>query len=71
VAAFGIFKLRRIDAGFQGYKIKLLPFVPILFIMSSLWLMAQAIISNPTACLIGAEIILSGLPVYHLQLQRK
>ena len=71
VAAFGIFKLRRIDGGFQGYKIKLFPLVPILFILSSLWLMAQAIISNPTACLIGAGIILSGLPVYYLQSQRK
>jgi APA family basic amino acid/polyamine antiporter len=71
VAAFGIFKLRRIDGGFQGYKIKLFPLVPMLFILSSLWLMTQAIISNPTACLIGAGIILSGLPVYYLQSQRK
>lgn len=71
VAAFGIFKLRRIDDGFQGYKIRLFPLVPMLFILSSLWLMTQAIISNPTACLIGAGIILSGLPVYYLQSQRK
>jgi hypothetical protein len=52
-------------------KGRYIPIVHILFTLSSLWLMVQAIISNPTACLVGAGIILSGLQVYHLQLQRK
>jgi APA family basic amino acid/polyamine antiporter len=67
VAAFGIFRLRKMDGEFKGYKIKLFPLVPVLFIASSLWLMLQAIMSNPTACLIGTCIILSGLPVYFYQ----
>lgn len=70
VAAFGIFRLRKIDSNFQGYKIKLYPIVPILFILSSLWLMTQAIMSNPSACMIGAAIILSGLPFYYFTAQR-
>jgi len=67
VAAYGLFKLRKIDDNFQGYRIKLFPLVPILFILSSLWLMLQAILGNPIACLIGACIILSGIPVFYLQ----
>jgi APA family basic amino acid/polyamine antiporter len=70
VAAYGIFRLRRIDSNFQGYKIKLYPIVPILFILSSLWLMTQAIMSNPSACMVGAAIILSGLPFYYFTAQR-
>jgi APA family basic amino acid/polyamine antiporter len=71
VAAFGLFRLRKMDGDFQGYKIKLYPLVPILFIGSSLWLMTQAIMSNPTACLIGAGIILSGLPFYYYAARQK
>jgi APA family basic amino acid/polyamine antiporter len=71
VAAFGIFQLRKNDGNFKGYKIRLYPLVPILFILSSLWLMAQAIMSNPTACLIGAGIILSGLPFYYYAARQK
>jgi len=70
VAAFGIFRLRKINSEFKGYKIKLFPLVPVLFIASSLWLMLQAIMSNPTACMIGVCIILSGLPVYFYQRAR-
>lgn len=70
VAAYGLFNLRRIDGGFQGYKMRLFPLIPVLFILSSLWLMGQAIMSNPMACLIGSGIILSGLPIYYLQLRK-
>jgi APA family basic amino acid/polyamine antiporter len=70
VAAYGIFRLRKIDERFNGYKIKLYPLVPILFIASSLWLMVQAVLSNPTACGIGAGIILSGLPFYYIAVRR-
>lgn len=66
VAAFGIFKLRKIDGDFKGYKIRIFPLIPLLFIASSLWLMTQAIFSNPLACIIGAGIIMSGLPFYWL-----
>jgi APA family basic amino acid/polyamine antiporter len=64
MAAAGLFRLRKIDGNFPGYRIKWFPLVPILFITSSLWLMVQAIYSNPTACAIGAVIILAGVPVY-------
>ena len=71
VAAFGIFKLRKIDGDFKGYKIRIFPLVPLLFIASSLWLMAQAIFSNPLACIIGSGIIMSGLPFYWLIRKQK
>jgi APA family basic amino acid/polyamine antiporter len=64
MAAASLFRLRKIDDNFQGYRIKWFPLVPILFIASSLWLMLQAIYSNPIACAIGAVIIMAGIPVY-------
>ena len=64
LAAAGLFRLRKLDGNFAGYRIKWFPFVPIAFIICSLWLMVQAIYSNPMACAIGAAIILAGVPVY-------
>lgn len=70
LAAAGLFRLRRLDGQFPGYRIKWFPLVPIAFIVSSLWLMAQAIISNPAACAVGTVIILAGVPVYIKMLKR-
>jgi APA family basic amino acid/polyamine antiporter len=64
MAAASLFRLRKIDDNFQGYRIKWFPLVPIVFIASSLWLMLQAVYSNPIACAIGAVIIMAGIPVY-------
>jgi APA family basic amino acid/polyamine antiporter len=64
LAAAGLFRLRKIDGNFRGYRIKWFPLVPVLFITSSVWLMIQAIYSNPRACAIGAMIIVAGIPVY-------
>jgi APA family basic amino acid/polyamine antiporter len=70
LAAAGLFKFRKTTTEFSGYKIRLFPVVPLLFIASSIWLMFQAIITNPNACLIGFLIITAGLPVY-VFVQRK
>jgi APA family basic amino acid/polyamine antiporter len=64
LAAASLFRLRRMDGHFRGYKIKWFPIVPLLFIGSSIWLLIQAIYSNPTACAIGAGIIVAGIPVF-------
>ena len=64
LAAAGLFRLRKRDGNFTGYKIKYFPLVPGLFTLCSIWLMLQAIYSNPQACLIGALIILAGVPFY-------
>lgn len=64
LAAASLFKLRKIDREFSGYKIKWFPLIPIVFICSTIWLMLQAIYSNPNACGVGALIILAGIPVY-------
>jgi APA family basic amino acid/polyamine antiporter len=64
IAAYGLFKFRTQDRGFQGYQIKWFPLVPALFIVSSIWLMLQAIWSNPQACATGVVIIATGIPVY-------
>jgi APA family basic amino acid/polyamine antiporter len=64
LAAAGLFKFRKSSVDFDGYRIRWFPIVPMMFIASSLWLMSQAILSNPKACLIGSLIIAAGVPVY-------
>ena len=68
LAAAGLFKLRRLDRGdFGGYKIRLYPLIPACFVVMALWLMAQAIQSDPYACAIGAAFIALGVPVYRFR----
>ena len=64
LAAAGLFKLRRIGGSFSGYRIRFYPAIPVCFILMALWLMGQAIGSDPWACAIGAGIIAMGIPVY-------
>lgn len=64
MAALAIFKFRRSAQEFTGYKIQWYPFVPLAFFVSAVWLMFQAIASNPMACAIGAVMILAGVPVF-------
>ena len=64
LAAGTLFRLRKSNDDFQGYKIRWFPLIPILFIGSSIWLLIQAILENPQACAIGAGIIGAGIPAY-------
>ena len=64
IKSTGLFKFRKSSVDFDGYRIRWFPIVPMIFIASSLWLMSQAILSNPKACLIGSLIIAAGVPVY-------
>lgn len=71
MAALAIFKFRRSAKEFTGYKIRWYPFVPFAFFVCAVWLMFQAIASNPVACGIGAGMILAGIPVYLLMRRNK
>ncbi len=66
MAALAIFKFRKSSQSFEGYKIKWYPLVPLAFFISAVWLMFQAIDSNPMACGIGAAMIFAGVPVFFL-----
>ena len=65
LAAAGLFKLRRSGAQFTGYHIRYYPMIPLCFVIMAVWLMAQAVQSDPVACAIGAGLIALGIPVYY------
>jgi APA family basic amino acid/polyamine antiporter len=70
IAAAGLFRLRRGNDKFAGFRIRFFPAIPIFFISMSLWLMAQAILTDPQACAAGALFIAIGIPFYFFMRNR-
>lgn len=68
-ASVFIFRKRQPDAD-RTYRVWGYPFVPIIFLVVSAWLIVQTITSHPRQSGIGLALILLGLPVYWL-LERK
>ena len=64
--AFGLFLLRRRSNIIRQYKIWGYPVVPAVFIISSLAIVANQVISDPRESVIGLSIIFAGIPVYLL-----
>jgi len=64
--AFGLFLLRRRSNIIRQYKIWGYPVVPAVFIISSLAIVANQVISDPRESVIGLSIIFTGIPVYLL-----
>jgi APA family basic amino acid/polyamine antiporter len=50
----------------RQYSIPLYPIAPLLFIVSSLAIVANTLVSNPKDASIGLGLVLLGLPVYFL-----
>jgi APA family basic amino acid/polyamine antiporter len=65
-----IFRKREPDAE-RPYRTWGYPYVPILFLTVSAWLIFQTIRNTPRQSAIGLGLILLGLPVYWLLLRRK
>jgi len=61
----GLFLLRRRTGLVRGYRIWGYPVIPALFIISSLAIVANQIISNPLESIFGLSLVLIGLPVYY------
>jgi APA family basic amino acid/polyamine antiporter len=68
-ASVFIFRKRLPDAE-RTYRVWGYPFVPIIFLIVSTWLIVQTISSNPRQSGIGLALILLGLPVYWLLARR-
>jgi len=64
--AGGLILLRRRPNVVREYKIWGYPVIPVLFIVSSLAIVTNQIISDPRESLFGLSLVLSGLPVYYL-----
>ena len=62
--AIGLMVLRKRKDITRQYSIPLYPIAPILFIVSSLAIVANTLISNPRDSVIGLGLVLLGLPIY-------
>jgi APA family basic amino acid/polyamine antiporter len=62
--AIGLMRLRRRSDYAPAYRVWGYPFVPIIFALSSLYIVANQILSEPKESLIGLLLVAIGLPVY-------
>jgi APA family basic amino acid/polyamine antiporter len=68
--AIGLMLLRKRTDVSRQYSIPLYPLAPLLFIVSSLAIVVNTLISNPRDASIGLGLVLIGLPVYWVWLKR-
>lgn len=68
--AIGLMVLRKRTDVVRQYSIPLYPLAPLLFIVSSLAIVLNTLVSNPKDSAIGLGLVLLGLPVYFLWLRR-
>jgi APA family basic amino acid/polyamine antiporter len=66
----GLFILRGRPGITRDYRIWGYPIIPALFVVSSLAIVANQIISNPWESMFGLSLVLLGLPVYYLRAKR-
>jgi APA family basic amino acid/polyamine antiporter len=62
--AFGLMRLRRRPAYAPAYRVWGYPIVPVIFIASSLYIVINQIVAEPTQSLTGLALVAAGLPVY-------
>ncbi len=67
--AVGLMVLRKRGVARQ-YSIPLYPLAPLLFILSSLAIVVNTLISNPKDSILGLGLVLLGLPVYSIWIKR-
>jgi len=61
---------RRIPAVERVYRAWGYPIVPVLFLLTTAWLLISTLITSPVRSLIGIALVLLGLPVYYYRLAR-
>jgi APA family basic amino acid/polyamine antiporter len=62
--AIGLMRLRRRSAYAPAYRVWGYPFVPVVFALSSLYIVANQVLSEPKESFIGLLLVAVGLPVY-------
>jgi APA family basic amino acid/polyamine antiporter len=68
--AIGLMILRKRRDVTRQYSIPLYPLAPVIFVVSSLAIVANTLVSNPGDSVIGLGLVLVGLPVYFLWVKR-
>ncbi|MFD3450007.1 APC family permease [Microbacteriaceae bacterium 4G12] len=69
MAFFAIFILRKRNHT-REYSVPLYPFIPILAIAGSLFVIVSTIMSEPKSCLLSVAAVLSGLPYWYIKKKR-
>ena len=69
--AIGLFRLRRRCDLTPGYRIWGYPLLSALFVVSSVAIVANQIVSSPLESMFGLSLVLLGLPVYYLRARKK
>jgi APA family basic amino acid/polyamine antiporter len=64
--AFGLYMFRRRPDIFRGFSIWGYPVVPAIFILFSLAVVINQLVSDPRESLFGLAVVLLGMPVYYL-----
>lgn len=70
MAFYAVFILRKRNKK-REYSVPFYPFVPILAIAGSLFVIGSTIVSDPKSCLLSVGAVLAGLPVYWYIKQKK
>ena len=68
--AIGLMVLRKRPGVHRQYSIPLYPLAPVIFVVSSLAIVTNTLVSNPRDSVIGLGLVLVGLPVYFLWVKR-
>ena len=65
-----IFRRRHPEAA-RPYRTIGYPFVPLIFLVASVGMLANALVEQPVSTLIGFGLILAGVPVYYIWQHRR
>ena len=66
LVGFSVFRLRQKAISSKAFSMLGYPWVPLLFILSSLWLCLTTVQHAPRESLLGALLLLAGIPIYFL-----
>lgn len=71
VIASIFFIRRRRPTGETGYRAWGYPVIPLIFILTTLWLLISTLITSPIRSMIGLLLVVLGLPIYYLTSRAK
>ena len=71
LAVVGLFRLKKRDPNFSGYRTAFFPLPPIVFLLLSALVLILIALNNPLQTVIGAAVVLLGIPIYFLFFRRK
>ena len=69
-AAVFVFRRKMPDAE-RPYRTLGYPIVPMLFVLTTIWLLASRVFTNPKESLIGLALIAAGIPIYAVLARRR